>query len=105
MNPIQKKSFYTFRGSWFDIFDKLVGILKPRNAEQFTIWESKSNKSVHLLITYGNTIPGELQSRHELKEISEPEFHTSFKPTLREHVIHGYNEFNPRPFRLNLLRF
>jgi hypothetical protein len=101
----QKKSFYIFKGSWFDIFDKLVGILKPRNTEQFTIWESKTNKSVHLLITYGTALPGELQSRHELKEITEPEFHTSFKPTLSEHVVHGYNEFHSRSSRFNLLKF
>jgi hypothetical protein len=103
MNPIKKRCFYIFKGSWFDVFDKLVGILKPRNTEQFTIWESKTNNRVHLLITYGTALPGELQSRHELKEITEPEFHASFKPALKEHKVHGYNEFHPKPFRLNLL--
>jgi hypothetical protein len=103
LNP--KKSFYIFKGSWFDIFDKLVGILQPKNAEQFTIWESKKNKSAHLLIAYGNALPGELQSKHELKEITEPEFQTSFKPTLSEHKVHGYNEFHSKPFKLNLLNF
>ncbi len=105
MNPNPKRSFYIFKGSWFDIFDKLVGILKPRNTEQFTIWESKANKRAHLLITYGTALPGELQNRHEIKEITEPEFQASFKPTLKEHVVHGYNEFHPKPFRLSLLKF
>jgi len=98
----QKKSFYIFKGSWFDIFDKLLGILQPRNAGQFTVWESKANKSLHLLITYGTVLPGELQSRHDLKEITEPEFYASFKPTLKEHIVHGYNEFHSRTFRLKL---
>jgi hypothetical protein len=105
MNPNSKRSFYLFKGSWFDIFDKLVGILQPRNTEQFTIWESKPNKRVHLLITYGTALPGELQHRHEFREITEPEFQASFKPTLKEHVVHGYNEFHPKPFRLSLLKF
>jgi hypothetical protein len=96
----QKKSFYIFRGSWFDIFDKLLGILQPRNTGQFAVWESKANKSVHLLITYGTSLSGEIQHRHELKEITEPEFQASFKPLLKEHIVHGYNEFYARPFRL-----
>ena len=98
----QKKSFYIFTGSWFDIFDKLVGILQPRNTTQFTIWESKGKTSGHLLITYGTVLPPDLQYRHNLKEITEPEFLMSFKPTLREHVVHGYNEFHSRPFKIKL---
>ena len=105
MDPIQKRSFYTFKGSWFDIFDKLVGILKPRNAEQFSVWESKANKRLHLLITYGTRLPGELQLRHELNEISEPEFHAHFRRTLGDHVVHGYNEFHSKPSRFTLLKF
>jgi len=96
----QKKSFYIFNGSWFDIFDKLVGVLRPRNTTQFTIWESKRKKDGHLLITYGTVLPPDLQSRHDLREITEPEFHASYKPTLREHIIHGYNEFHSRPYKL-----
>ena len=105
MSPNHKKSFYTFKGSWFDIFDKLVGILKPRNTEQFAVWESKKNKRVHLLITYGSALPGELQRRHELVEISEPEFRTNFKAASTEHVIHGYNENCSKTPRFNLFRF
>src|SRR6266508_526390 len=100
MKPNQKKSFYIFNGSWFDIFDKLVGILQPRNTTQFTILESKRKKSGHLLITYGTTLPYDLQSRHDLKEITEPEFEASYISTLRDHIVHGYNEFHSRPFKL-----
>jgi hypothetical protein len=98
----QKKSFYIFNGSWFDIFDKLVGILQPRNTNQFSIWESKRKTNGHLLITYGTALPHDLQSRHNLKEITEPEFQASYIPSLTEHIVHGYNEFHPRYFRLKL---
>lgn len=104
MHPKQK-SFYVFKGSWFDIFDKLTGFLKPRNTANFTVWEAKSQKRMHLLITYGAALPNELQRRHDLIEISEPEFQSSFKPVLSEHIIHGYNEFNSKPSGLNFFRF
>jgi hypothetical protein len=100
MKLCQKKSFYIFNGCWFDVFDKLVGILQPGNARQFTVWESRKTKTGHLLIAYGTKLPPDLQSRHDLKEITEPEFWTNIKPTLSERVVHGFNEFHSRKFKL-----
>jgi hypothetical protein len=87
------KSFYLFEGSWFYVFDKLVGIIKPGNAQRFSIWESKKRSEGHLLIMYGNELTEEWQGRFEVKKITEPEFQTNFKSKMREHIIHGYNEF------------
>ena len=87
------KSFYLFEGSWFYVFDKLVGIIKPGKAQRFSIWESKKRSEGHLLIMYGNELTEEWQSRFEVKKITEPEFQTNFKSKMREHIIHGYNEF------------
>ena len=73
------RSFYTFRGSWFEIFDKLVTVLNSRNLQKFAIWESRSANGENLLILDGSQLTGVLQNRHDLKEITEPEFDTNFK--------------------------
>jgi hypothetical protein len=87
------KSFYSFQGSWFDILDKLIGIIKPSNVQRFTIWESKKNEK-HLLIVYGTQLSHDWQERYDVKGVTEPEFQIKFKPKMKEHIIHGYNEFN-----------
>ena len=73
------RSFYTFMGSWFEIFDKLVTVLNSRNLQKFAIWESRSGNGENLLILYGSQLTGVLQNRHDLKEITEPEFDMNFK--------------------------
>ncbi|SRR6266487_5155402 len=90
----QMKSFYAFRGSWFEIFDKLAGILNPQNLQRFAIWESKSKIEGNLLIVYGLRITDKLQSINELEEITEPEFYTNYKSKIGDRKIHGYNEFS-----------
>ena len=90
----QMKSFYAFRGSWFEIFDKLTGILNPQNLQRFAIWESKSKIDGNLLIVYGPRITDKLQNINDLEEITGPEFCTNLKSRIREHKIHGYNEFS-----------
>jgi hypothetical protein len=90
----QMKSFYAFRGSWFEIFDKLAGILNPQNLQRFAIWESKSKIEGNLLIVYGLRITDKLQSINELEEITEPEFDTNYKSKIGDRKIHGYNEFS-----------
>jgi hypothetical protein len=90
----QMKSFYAFKGSWFEIFDKLVGIIQPKNFQRFSIWESLTGHSNHLLIVYGTEIPFEYQQNFDLEKITEPDFHTNFRHKIKEHRIHGYNEFN-----------
>ena len=90
----QMKSFYTFRGSWFEIFDKLAGILNPQNLQRFSIWESKSKTEGNLLIVYGPRITDKLQHLNELEEIADPDFDSNYKSKIRDHKIHGYNEFS-----------
>ena len=90
------KSVYHFNGCWFDIFDMLVGILNPANAQTFSVWESRKKADGHLLIVYGATLTDEWQQRYKVKRIPEPEFQTNFKPKIKEHIIHGYNEFNKK---------
>ena len=48
----QVKSFYQFNGCWFDVLDMLVGIIKPTNAQRFSIWECAKKTDGHLLIVY-----------------------------------------------------
>jgi hypothetical protein len=88
------KSFYAFRGSWFEIFDKLAGILNPQNLQRFAIWESKSKIEGNLLIVYGPRITDKLQHINELEEITDPDFDTNYKSKIRDRKIHGYNEFS-----------
>jgi hypothetical protein len=90
------KSVYHFNGCWFDVFDMLVGIIKPTNAQRFTVWESTKKTEGHLLIVYDSRLTEEWQHTHNLKRISEPEFQLKYKPRLKEHIIHGYNEFDKR---------
>jgi hypothetical protein len=90
----QMKSFYAFRGSWFEIFDKLAGILNPQNLQRFAIWESKSKIEGNLLIVYGPKITDKLQHINELEEITDPDFDTNYKSKIRDRRIHGYNEFS-----------
>jgi len=77
------RSFYTFRGSWFEIFDNLVTVLNSRHLQKFAIWESRSGNGENLLILYGSQLKDILQNQHNLKEITEPEFDTNFKPKIR----------------------
>lgn len=79
------RSIYTFKGSWFEIFDKLVAILKSQNLQKFAIWESKSRNGENLLIVYGSQLTAVLQNRYNLKEITEPEFDMNFK--VREGIL------------------
>jgi hypothetical protein len=90
------KAVYHFNGCWFDIFDMLVGIIKPINAQRFSVWESRKQTDGHLLIVYGPCLADECLQRYNLKRITEPEFQMNYKPKLKEHVIHGYNEFNKK---------
>lgn len=96
------KSFYRFEGCWFDVFDMLVGIIKPKNAQRFSVWESREKPNGHLLIIYGPRLTEEWERRYNVKAITEPEFETDFKCKMEEHIIHGYNEFNKKrkPFSL-----
>ena len=87
------KSVYHFNGSWFDIFDMLVGIIKPSNAQQISIWESRQKTEGHLLIVYGGLLSEDWLQRNQVRKITEPEFRINYKPKLKDHIIHGYNEF------------
>jgi hypothetical protein len=86
-------SFYEFSGSWADIFDKLVGVIHPRNTCEFAIWESKSKDTRHVLITYGRQLPNDILCRHCLEEISEPDFRQRVQRTAKDHIIHGNNAY------------
>ena len=86
------KTFYEFKGNWFYIFDKLVGIITPSNATRFSIWESKHLNQGHLLIVYEMELAG-WENNKGLNRISESEFCNNYKSRMEEHVIHGYNEF------------
>jgi hypothetical protein len=88
------KSFYQFNGCWFDVLDMLVGIIKPTNAQRFSIWEGPKKNDGHLLIVYELRLAEDWQQKHKVKKISEPEFQTTYKARIKEHVIHGYNEFD-----------
>jgi hypothetical protein len=92
----EKKSVYEFNGCWFDIFDMLVGIIKPTNAERFSVWESRKKTDSHLLIVYGSWLTEEWQQRYNVKRISEPEFQMNYRSKVKEHIVHGYNEFDKR---------
>ena len=92
----QVKSVYQFSGCWFDIFDMLVGIIKPTNAERFSVWESRKQTNGHLLITYGPRLTEECLQRYNLKQIPEPEFRMNYRSKVKEHIIHGYNEFDKK---------
>jgi hypothetical protein len=92
----EKKSVYLFNGCWFDIFDMLVGIIKPTNAQRFSVWESRNKTGDHLLIVYGTRLTDEWQQQYKVIRISEPEFQMNYKAKLKEHIIHGYNEFEKR---------
>src|SRR5258708_28625411 len=87
------KSFYEFKGSWFCIFDKLVGIINPSNTQRFSIWESKRLNQGHLLIIYEMELAGEWETNKDVTRISESEFRSRYKTRMNEHKIHGYNEF------------
>ena len=89
------KSFYAFKGSWFEILDKLVGVIQPRNCERFSIWES-TNKNQHLLIVYGIHLSPEWQRKYNVQTITEPDFNLQLKAKMKDHRIHGYNEFEKR---------
>ena len=89
----QVKSFYCFKGSWFDIFDKLAGIIKPKDCQRFSIWESLTSQGNHLLIVYGTEVPADYQQNFDLERITEPDFQAHFKIKIKDHRIHGYNEF------------
>lgn len=107
INPFEKlvkliamKTFYSFRGSWFEIFDKLVGIIQPKDCQRFAVWESKKRNEGHLLIVYGTSLSSDWQNRHDIKEITEPDFQSNFKSKMSDHRIHGYNEYD-RKRRIN----
>jgi hypothetical protein len=85
------KSVYHFDGSWFDVFDMLVGIIKPNNAQRFSVWESRQKINGHLLIVYGS----DLGDDWPMRKISAPEFE-NYRSRMKEHIIHGYNEFNKK---------
>jgi hypothetical protein len=87
------KSFYEFKGSWLQIFDRLVGIISPSNVRKFTIWESKSVSKKHLLIVYQVNLDGEWERLSDINRISESEFVANYKCKINDHVIHGFNEF------------
>jgi hypothetical protein len=89
----ESKSVYRFNGCWFDIFDMLVGVIKPTNALRFSVWESRKKTEGHLLIVYGSPLAEEWQQQYNVTRITEPEFRANFKPKAKEHIIHGYNEF------------
>ena len=90
----QVKSFYQFNGCWFDVLDMLVGIIKPTNAQRFSIWECAKKTDGHLLIVYELCLAEDWQQKHNVKKITEPEFQTIYRARIKEHVIHGYNEFD-----------
>jgi hypothetical protein len=87
------KSVYHFDGSWFDVFDMLVGIIKPNNAQRFSVWESRHKNNGHLLIVYGEELGDTWHPAYPLKKISAPEFEMNYRSRIKEHIIHGYNEF------------
>jgi hypothetical protein len=89
------KSVYHFDGSWFDVFDMLVGTIKPNNAQRFSVWESRQKNNGHLLIVYGENLGDDWRNGHPLKKISAPEFE-NYRSRMKEHIIHGYNEFNKK---------
>ncbi|TMI90587.1 MAG: hypothetical protein E6H06_17275 [Bacteroidetes bacterium] len=88
------KSIYRFEGRWFDIFDMLVGVIKPTNAQRFSVWESRRKTDGHLLIVYDRHLADEWQQRYRVTRVTEPEFQHHYKSKIKEHVIHGYNEFS-----------
>jgi len=79
-----------------------VGIINPGNIERFAIWESKKQAS-HLLIVYGAQLTDDWKQRFGINGITESEFQSSFKPKIKEHRIHGYNEFNQNKKFLSFL--
>ena len=87
------KTFYQFNGCWFDVLDMLVGVIKPANAQRFSIWECTKKNDGHLLIVYELRLAEDWQQKHNVKKISEPEFQMNYRARRKEHVIHGYNEF------------
>lgn len=90
----EPKAFYQFNGCWFDVFDMLVGIIKPTNTKRFSVWESRQKLNAHLLIVYGPHLDEEWERRYNIKTITEPEFEKNYRAKMSEHIIHGYNEFN-----------
>jgi hypothetical protein len=90
------KSVYRFDGYWFDVFDMLVGIIKPKNAQQFSVWESRKKTTGHLLIVYGENLGDDWRQGYPLKRISAPEFEMNYRSRIKEHIIHGYNEFSKK---------
>ncbi len=96
------KSFYLFEGSWFDVFDKLAGMIQPNHGQRFSIWESKIRTDTHLLIVYGTQLDSQWQRHYNINGITESDFQTYFQPKMKAHIIHGYNEFkdNSRPIAI-----
>jgi len=92
----QFRSVYHFDGSWFDVFDMLVGIIKPKNTHQFSVWESRKKTNGHLLIVYGEDLGEDWRQGYALKKISAPEFEMNYRSRIKEHIIHGYNEFSKK---------
>ena len=91
-----RKSVYQFDGCWFDAFDMLVGIIKPQNAQRFSVWESIKKTNGHLLIVYGENLGEDWRQSYPLKKISAPDFELNYRSRIKEHIIHGYNEFTKK---------
>ncbi len=77
------KSFYTFKGSWFEIFDKHLGIFNAQHLQKFAIWASRSGNGENVLVIYGSQLKEVLQNKHSLRQISEPEFDMSLNGKAR----------------------
>ena len=85
---------YTFKGTWFDIFDKLSGLITPENIQKFAIWESRSKNNEHLLVVYKFRLTDMFQRKSNLNEIDKPEFYSNLRTRMRNLKIHRYNEFH-----------
>ncbi len=91
------KSYYTFRGTWIDIYYGLVSIIDTTQSEKFSIWEPKDPKgSDGLIVLYNGTLPETFTTERNILPADPTMFEENFKDKRINFKIHGYNEYrNP----------
>jgi hypothetical protein len=98
------KSYYKFKGSWFEIYEKLIEFVRPQKNLRFSIWQSRTAKHDHVLVVYGLSLPGKLMMDYSLVEIDHEDV-SGFVNHPELYRIRGFNEFKTQKSNINTYRF